>query len=372
MCRSGAQFHRAVAHVLSSRYGASEPVPGSVFATSTRFARSRRDEDPYYLQAMTGDPVSRMLNPAQLAEFRAVTGVDAPTLAVDFTGWSKLAVLTEDRVFLFPRREREVGLLRGARVCDALAQAGVTVAPAVRGWWIDPEFSFAPCVEFERRGGPLWSSRENNASIDQVEQMLQSLGAAIATWHRRDLPTLPREVQVPATFESKSTLDRFLSPADMEVAVHEVAQLADAPRSWTERWIGALDPMARLSPVLIHGDVCEGQLLVDADLRVATVLDRDTAGIGHPLHDFDFGEWGFGIFEWEVDFARLRQAMWDAYAARVNTDWLPSAAQVHLAFTLSEFLYFGRRHRERSLDDWGKTRLERIGQALGPATEAVN
>jgi aminoglycoside phosphotransferase (APT) family kinase protein len=320
---------------------------------------------------MTDDLVSGVLNPPQLEEFRAVTGVDAASLEVDFTGWSKRALLTEGRVFLFPRRGREVALLHGAKVSDALHEAGVKFAPAVRGWWIDPELSFAPCVEFERRGGQLWSSLENNASIDQVEQMLQSLGAAIATWHCLNLSTLPGEVLVPANFDPKPRLNRFLSPTDMEAAVHEVAQLADAPRSWTERWIAALEPIARLSPVLIHGDVCEGQLLVDASLRVATVLDWDTAGSGHPLHDFDFGEWGFGIFRWEVDFACLRQAMWDAYAAHVNIVGLPSAAQVHLAFTLSEFLYFEKRHRQGTLDAWRKTRRERIGQALGPATEAV-
>lgn len=320
---------------------------------------------------MRGDAVSGVLNPPQLEEFRAVTGVGAADLDVDFTGWSKLALLTEDRVFLFPRRGREVRLLHAARVCVALERAGVLVVPGVRGCWDDPELSFAQCVAFERRGGELWGSLEGDVAIDEVEQMLQSLGAAIATWQHLDVALLPAEVQGPAMFDPKPKLDLFLSPASMSEAVAVVAQLADAPRSWSERWTTALDPIAGLAPVFIHGDVCEGQLLVDADLRVATVLDWDTSGIGHPLHDFDFGEWGFGIFRWEDDFARLRAAMWNAYAGQVHIVGLPSAAQVHLTFMLSEFLYFEQRHRQGSLDPWGMTRLARIRQALGPATEAL-
>jgi aminoglycoside phosphotransferase (APT) family kinase protein len=247
----------------------------------------------------------------------------------------------------------------------------VTVVPAVTDCWIDAELSFAPCVAVERRDGERWSVLEDRASIEEVEQLLQSLGAAIATWHCLDLERLPSEIREPADFQPKAALDRFLAPAELASAVQEVAALSGAPRSWRQRWINSLEPITAMSPVFIHGDVCEGQLLVDAERRVGTVLDWDTAGIGHPLHDFDFGEWGFGIFGWEDDFARLRHAMWSTYADNRAIAGLPNAAQVHLAFTLSELLFHERRYQQRSLDAWATTRRETIRRALGPATEAV-
>ena len=66
--------------------------------------------------------------------------------------------------------------------------------------------------------------------------------------------------------------------------------------------------------MLVHGDVNEGQILVDEGLRVTGVLDWETAHLGHPLKDFDLGEWGYGIFAWDAHFHLLRRRMWEAYA----------------------------------------------------------
>jgi aminoglycoside phosphotransferase (APT) family kinase protein len=190
-------------------------------------------------------------------------------------------------------------------------------------------------------------------------------------WQSVDLDLLPADVKISASFDPKPTLEGFLSPRDLRQAVEDMAQLLDAPPSWIERWMDALYPVASLTPVLAHGDVCEGQLLVDADGRVGTIIDWDAAGISHPLHDFDFSEWGFGIFRWEDDFPRLRRAMWDGYSTRVNVADLPDAAAVHLAFTLSELHLHELRHRQGSLDAWGEARLQRLRRAVGPATEAA-
>ena len=55
-----------------------------------------------------------------------------------------------------------------------------------------------------------------------------------------------------------------------------------------------------MAPVLVHGDVNAGQVLVDEGSRVTGVLDWETAHLGHPLKDFDLGEWGYGIFAWDA------------------------------------------------------------------------
>src|SRR5207302_3786348 len=125
------------------------------------------------------------------------------------------------------------------------------------------------------------------------------------------------------------------SPVHFEQAVTEAAAFAAVPPSTARRWTEAVAPITQMSDAYLHGDICENQLLVDESCQVTTVIDWDTAGIGHPLHDFDFGEWGYGIFAWEDEFPRLRQRMWDAYRAKVPTALLPTAAQVHLAFALA-------------------------------------
>ena len=65
--------------------------------------------------------------------------------------------------------------------------------------------------------------------------------------------------------------------------------------------------------MLTHGDVHETQLLVDDDLRLLAVLDWDHAGVAHPTRDFNFGEWGFGIFSWEERFDVLYERYWESY-----------------------------------------------------------
>ena len=112
-------------------------------------------------------------------------------------------------------------------------------------------------------------------------------------------------------------------------------------------------------------------LLIDAEGRVTTVLDWDTAGAGHPLHDFDFGEWGFGLYRWEQEFPKFRQVVWDAYRSARGDAPLPSWEAVHLVFTISELGYFERRGRQGQLDEWGASRLVRLRRAIRSATQAV-
>ena len=93
--------------------------------------------------------------------------------------------------------------------------------------------------------------------------------------------------------------------------------------------------------------------MVDDGFTVTGILDWETAGVGHPLHDFDFGKWGFGIFAWEHKFDFLRRCMWDAYAQARGGE-LPSWQAVQLLFCLKELSYF---NSQADLDDWGQTRL---------------
>jgi aminoglycoside phosphotransferase (APT) family kinase protein len=111
------------------------------------------------------------------------------------------------------------------------------------------------------------------------------------------------------------------------------ARLLNLPATRVDRWARAVQPLFDLPDVTVHGDIHEGQLLVDDTGTLTGVIDWETAGTCHPLKDFDFGEWGFWLFaEFEPAFAQLRQAAWTAYASArsLAIDWLAP----HLFFTV--------------------------------------
>ena len=279
-----------------------------------------RDGDDRCIHAVLIEP--------QLARFRHLCGLEGVPLATSFEGWHRHAVLAPDRVFLFPRDRSRVPVLRHeVTLLQALDGRGVPAARLL-GRWDDREVSPYPFVAVSRLPGQTWSQREAAATLGQVEGMLESLGRALASWHRIDRRTLP-----PALRRRRSPHDdvtQFLATG-LDAAVERVAHLLDLPPPRAAAWRGALAEVAALEPVLVHGDVNEGQILVDDDLHVTGILDWETAHVGHPLKDFDFGEWGYGIFAWERHFDRLRRALWESYAA-ARAGRLPPWWAVHLCF----------------------------------------
>ena len=314
--------------------------------------------------------VHAILPPPDLWKFREITGVGDEELDVSFGGWSKLAILTADKVFLFPRRGRDEPLSHGALVAERLVELGLDCVPRVLGRWPDGVLDAGPFVAYERRSGTGWPELEATAGLAGFERMLTSLGRQIASWHRLDVSRLPSEVRRPLT-QDRHWLTRLVDPDRVERTVDDVVRLLDATPTWAKQWRRTAFRVAGLPPVFLHGDLCENQLLVDGDLNVGTVLDWDDAAVGNPLLDFDFGEWGFAIFGWEEEFAALRRAMWDAYAAQLGAG-LPSADEVHLLFTLKELAYFEERNAAGPIDDWGTSRLATLRREIGSATKAVS
>jgi hypothetical protein len=93
-------------------------------------------------------------------------------------------------------------------------------------------------------------------------------------------------------------------------------------------------------------------ILRDADDRVIGLIDWESAGVQHPLSDFDFGEWGFGIFAWESDFLRLRKTFWESYAEARGAD-LPDWRAVGLLMTI-----IGAPPPEGLATDWDRRRRD--------------
>jgi aminoglycoside phosphotransferase (APT) family kinase protein len=326
------------------------------------------------MRAVSDELVHAILPPPDLWKFREITKVGDVELEVSFHGWAKLAILTADKVFLFPRRGCDELLLRGALACEYLAGLGLDCVPRVFGRWPDGVLGAGPFVAYERRSGISWPELEDTVGLAGFERMLTSLGGLIARWHRLDISRLPADLRRPLD-QNRHWLTGFLSPDRVERTVDEVVRLLDAKPAWARRWRRTALRLASLPPVLLHGDVSGNQLLVDDQLRVRTVLDWDTAGLGNPLLDFDFGEWGAAIFRWETEFTKLRQSMWDAYTTQLDgalgTD-PPTAQEVHLLFTLKELAYFEEGNATGPIDDFGAARLARLRQQIRPATEAVD
>jgi aminoglycoside phosphotransferase (APT) family kinase protein len=193
---------------------------------------------------------------------------------------------------------------------------------------------------------------ETDATLEQWITVLSGLGLAIASWQRLNLRDLPRWMRSRSPQRLRD-FARLLDRDALRDAASQVACRLDLPSRRATAWLRELEPLASMAPVLVHGDINEGQILVDDSLQVTGILDWETAGVGHPLKDFDFGEWGYGIFAWEPRFDVLRRHMWDAYT-RTGGGELPSWRAVHLFFCLTSIAQFSQ---EEVLTAWGRHRL---------------
>ncbi len=126
-----------------------------------------------------------------------------------------------------------------------------------------------------------------------------------------------------------------------------------------------------MAPVLVHGDICENQLMVDDKMHVTGIIDWARPGVGHPLVDFDFRQWGFGIFAHKSRFGEFRRTFWTAYAEARDME-APEWVDINVAYALMEATYFATREKAGKLDEWGKVRRRQSLVALPRATDAVD
>jgi aminoglycoside phosphotransferase (APT) family kinase protein len=288
---------------------------------------------------MTGGIVGRAINavlvPPQAERFASLVGVDTDRLVLNVSGWNKLVLLDSDRVFLFPRAadgvewfERELAAYR------ALASVHLSIVPRLLGRWEDPEIYPFPFAAVTRLHGEV--PADPAALVDQ-------LGRAIASWHELEPPQLAG-ARPPAHHDAPCHrwLRRALDPATCASAAAEAADRLHSPGR-ARAWADLLASAAQLSPVLVHGDIHEDQLLADGG-QLTGIIDWETARIDHPFWDFDFGEWGTGLWRrHRRDFTALWARAWLAYAQTrgLDTDSRP----LETAFRL--------RHALRLLDDPG-------------------
>jgi hypothetical protein len=336
--------HRRVPQNYQSHRSSPLALPSQCRACRGTFIKmtigpSSDRHDRLHTRGVGGDLVGRAVNavlvPPQAERFASLVGVDPDRLVLNVSGWNKLVLLDSDRVFLFPRSaidlewfERELAVYR------ALADVRLSVIPRLLGRWEDPEIYPFPFAAVTRLPGQV---------LAEPEALMEQLGRVIARWHELEPPILagarlPRHHQA----APQLWLRRALDSATCASAAAEAASRLDRParaRAWAE----LLGRAAQLTPVLVHGDIHEDQLLADRG-QLTGIIDWETARVDHPFWDFDLGEWGTGLWRRRRrDFSALWARGWFVYAqARgLDTDSRPLEA----AFRL--------RHALRLLDDPG-------------------
>jgi aminoglycoside phosphotransferase (APT) family kinase protein len=160
--------------------------------------------------------------------------------------------------------------------------------------------------------------------------------AGAARWHELEPPTLagarpPRHHDV----SYHRWLRRALDPATCAGAAAEAADRLGRPAR-ASAWAELLARAAQFTPVLVHGDIHEDQLLADGG-RLTGVIDWETARVDHPFWDFDLGEWGTGLRRRRRrDFSALWAQGWLAYAQErgLDTDSRPLETAFRLRHAL--------------------------------------
>lgn len=263
-------------------------------------------------------PALAVIAPPRLGRFRARLGLaDDDPIEADFTGWSKLVLLTRHYAVLFPRDHTQVdALTREVAALRAVEELALPCVPVVREVVEDPAISAYPVVVLDRLPGRPLDQLVEHMPREELGDLFAALGRLAAGWHAVDpsrVPTLPR----------RSSLD------DVSLLVGEL----QLDRRDASRAAGALERARSLDPVLVHGDLHEGQLLVDADPphRLTAILDWQTARVDHPFVEFDLGEWGTALWRGHrAGLGELRRRAWDAYArARGLADDLGAVFEWH-------------------------------------------
>jgi len=267
--------------------------------------------------SITDPNVYAVLTPWQLERFRDLFGLAGTPLTADFTGWHKHVLVAPDRVFLFPRNHLYVpDLEHELAVYAAFSRSRIEALPCLLGRYQDAAISPYPFGAVTRLTGVRYGLIETDLTLQQEIEFLMGLGELIGQWHNMPASEIPPLVRnAPRTDAGKEDWARNALMVDRcREAVswlHGELQRLCPGRLPLRKWQECLIEFAALPSVLVHGDLHEDQILVEnaGPLSISGILDWECARWDHPAWDFDFREWGAGIWEREEHFAELRQAM---------------------------------------------------------------
>ena len=271
--------------------------------------------------------VLAVLIPPQLARFRQVCGVRG-AIEPRFDGHAKHVLLTADRAFLFPRNHTLVTLLE--RECDVYATLDHPVVPRLLGRWQEPGISPYPFAAVTRLAG----RPPDRISREMVPALAAQLGAAIGACHETRLDAVPRSLWANAWTEPPAAPPAASDCYSPLRATGGAARLAEAAAAFigassAAKVLDALGAAEAMSPVLAHGDLHEGQLLVDESGALTGILDWGFGGLLSPLVEFTGVRELFGA---DAAYGEVRRHMWMAYDAQRSAP-LPTWEELHVAMT---------------------------------------
>jgi aminoglycoside phosphotransferase (APT) family kinase protein len=207
---------------------------------------------------------------------------------------------------------------------------GHRLVPRLLGRWHEPGISPYPFFAVTRLAGRT----PGRIPPETLPSLAAQLGAAIAACHetRPDVvrPSLWANAWQDPPAAPPTAIDCY-SPIR---ALGGAERLADAAASFigaasAATLLEALRAAEELSPVLAHGDLHEGQLLVDASGTLTGILDWGFGGVLSPLVDFTGVRELFGA---DASYGEVRCHMWTAYAEHRSAR-LPTWEEIHLAMT---------------------------------------
>ena len=297
----------------------------------------------------------------QLDRFCDEFGLTPGELEPDFTGWSKHVIKSPDHVFLFPRHPKYQQSLNFElelyKLLSELEQLPVPrLVRAVKNCELSP-YRFGVVT---RLHGVLLGTIERKVGTEGYLAVLRTIGRLAAIWYNLQLG---HETDILKPLSQDMDGDhgdsyRWLYgalgsgslgdvPGLIASSVRELAAGGDKEdfsglnsASTTGKWRRALSELAGMDDVLLHGDIHEDQILVrsERDLEVTGILDWGNAGLGNPVLEFNFGEWGEEIWRFRDRFGTFREAIWREYLHVRGLDG-PKWESVHLLYTVQELIW---------------------------------
>lgn len=127
-----------------------------------------------------------LFSPPEEAHFRRRFNFEDAPLEPVTSGWQMLVVVAPNRVFLFPRRERNVPMIE--REAHGL-QLSLPSMPRVVGQHRDESVYPHPFLETTRMRGRCWDLVDSpGLAFEQVAGCLEDLARHIARWHHAAVP----------------------------------------------------------------------------------------------------------------------------------------------------------------------------------------
>jgi Ser/Thr protein kinase RdoA (MazF antagonist) len=291
-----------------------------------------------------------VLNGEKMPRFCEHYGIDINDLDVNFEGWGKVALLTKDTVFLFPRTPNGAKRMEGEiEIYQFLSQCNLPFVPKLKDILDDHAISYYKCLALERVHGSLLGSFLPQMSDEQVSTLLTQTASSVALYHECDTSHLPDVCRKEPDIEDiGSFLMDFINQKDIQTLLKKLEKnvstvLSDLYNLFSdeiayEHGVTILSEIQKLKPVLVHYDLHEGQIVADEQdpTKLRGIIDWESARLSHPVLDFNFFQWDLPIFDRTDQFATLREQMWKTYAKERGLQ-LSSPHGLHLLYTLAEF-----------------------------------